>query len=247
MNTLEGKRALVTGGSTGIGFAIARALAEAGARVVLAARNKDRLENAVRQLSRDGYAAEALTVDVGDETSVEGAVAQAGTFDILVNNAGVHRPQPLLEIDAETFDRLFRVNVRGVFLVSRAVARSMVKAGAGGVIVNISSTLGSVGAAGRITYSATKHAVEGITKSMALDLAPHKIRVVAIAPTFTETEMTAAMLASPQFREGALKEVPIGRFGTPADIAGIVVFVASQAADMITGSTIFADGGLTAR
>lgn len=247
MMQLNGKRALVTGGSTGIGFAVARALANAGADVTIAARNIDKLLVAAKVLADEGLTVGTLALDVADESSVERAIPYAGVFDILVNNAGTHCPQPLLEIDTETFDRLFSVNVRGVFLVSRAVARGMISAKAEGVIINITSTLGSVGAAGRVTYTTTKHAVEGMTKAMALDLGPHSIRVLSIAPTFTETEMTTAMLSSGEFRDRALSAIPIGRFATTADIAGVVLFAASREAGMITGSTIFTDGGWTAQ
>lgn len=245
--TLNGKSALITGGSTGIGFATARALATAGAHVVLAARDMARLEEAVARLRGDGHKADVLALDVADEGAIEDAIPSQSAFDILVNNAGTHQPQPFLDIDTATFDRLFGVNVRGLFLVSRAVARGMVKAGAGGVIVNITSQLGHVGAAGRVTYTATKHAVEGMTKAMALDLAPHRIRVVSIAPTFTETEMTKRVLTSETVRNDLLGRLPIGKFATPEDIAAIVAFLASPAAAMITGSAVMADGGWTAQ
>jgi NAD(P)-dependent dehydrogenase (short-subunit alcohol dehydrogenase family) len=245
--TLSGKRALVTGGSTGIGFATAKALAVAGAEVVLVARDKTRLEEAVDRLRRDGHKAEAMVIDVADEAAIETIIPTLPAFDVLVNSAGTHQPQPFLEIDSATFDRLFSVNVRGLFLVSRTVARGMVKAGAGGVIVNITSQLGHVGAAGRVAYTATKHAVEGMTKAMALDLAPHRIRVVSVAPTFTETEMTKRVLTSEQVRGELLGRLPVGRFAAPEDIANIVAFLASPAAAMITGCAVMADGGWTAQ
>jgi NAD(P)-dependent dehydrogenase (short-subunit alcohol dehydrogenase family) len=243
---VDGKRALVTGGSTGIGLASAKALTEAGADVVLAARDAARLDDAVTALRRDGHAAEALVLDVTDEAAVDSSIQVKGPFDILVNNAGTHQPQPFLEIDTKTFDRLFDVNVRGVFLVARAVARGMVAAGRGGVIINMSSQLGHVGAAGRVTYTATKHAVEGMTKAMALDLASYGIRVVSVAPTFTETEMTKRVLTE-EARNNLLSRLPIGRFATPDDIANIVVFLASPAAAMMTGCAVMADGGWTAQ
>lgn len=244
--TLNGKSALITGGSTGIGFATAKALAAAGAHVVLAARDQARLRAASDRLREKGHKVGTLALDVADETAIKAKIPAEAAFDILVNNAGTHQPQPFLDIDTATFDRLFSVNVRGLFLVSRAVASGMVKAGKGGVIVNITSQLGHVGAAGRVTYTATKHAVEGMTKAMALDLAPHRIRVVSVAPTFTETEMTKRVLSSEAVRADLLGRLPIGHFATPEDIAGIVAFLASPAATMITGSAVLADGGWTA-
>ena len=243
---LDGKRAVITGASSGIGLAAAKALAEAGAHVTMIARGIEATEKAAAEFRRQGLVATALSLDVTDEASVRNVLPRSGPFDILLNNAGTHSPQPFLEIDTKTFDRLFQLNVRGAFFVAQVVAQQMAAEKIAGVIIHTSSQLGHVGAAGRTTYTATKHALEGMSKCMALDLAPYGIRVVTVSPTFTETEMTKKVLTSAEARQNLLSRLPIGRFALPEDIAGIVVFLASPAAGMITGSSVMADGGWTA-
>jgi NAD(P)-dependent dehydrogenase (short-subunit alcohol dehydrogenase family) len=240
----DGKRVLVTGGTSGIGLAAARAFGALGAEVTIAARSRTGLDRTLDTLSRNGVTAEALRFDVCDEQDVIGAIA-GRTFDILVNNAGTHAPGSILEIASETFDTVMSVNVRGAFLVARTVARSMVSAGVKGVIIQTSSQLGHVGAAGRASYTASKHALEGLNKCMALDLAPHGIRCVCVSPTFTRTEMTERMSALSKEFAGQVSRMPLARLAEPEEIASVMVFLAGSGAAMITGSSIMADGGWT--
>lgn len=244
---VDGQRALVTGASSGIGLAAARALAEAGAHVALAARRAAVLHEAVEALTGAGLSAEALVLDVTDEAAVRGAIARAAPFDILFNNAGANRAMPFLDADMESFDRLFAVNVRAAFVVAQAVARRMVTAGVRGVIVNASSQMGHVGGMRRSVYCGTKHAIEGFTKAMAIELAPHGIRVVSVAPTLVETEMTKPLLADSGFAADILSRIPLGRAGTADEVAGAVVFLASPAASLMTGASLRVDGGWTAQ
>jgi len=184
---------------------------------------------------------------VTDAPAVQAAIAAADPFHVLFNNAGVNRLQPFLEVDLDTFDRLFDVNVRAAFVVAQAVARRMVETGSQGSIINMSSQMGHVGGPRRAAYCGTKHAIEGITKAMALELAPRGIRVNAIAPTFVATELTRPFLDDPAFVQDVLSRIPLGRGGEVDDIAGAVVFLASPAASLITGTSLRVDGGWTAQ
>ncbi|MBW8269480.1 SDR family NAD(P)-dependent oxidoreductase [Caldovatus aquaticus] len=244
---LDGQRALVTGASKGIGRAAAIAMAEAGAEVVLAARSAEALEALAAELRGRGLAARALPLDVTDAAAMREAIARAGPFDALFNNAGGNRPQPFLEVDEATFDWMFALNVRAAFMVSQAVARGMVAAGRRGAIVHMTSQMGHVGGRDRTVYCGTKHALEGMTKAMALELAPHGIRVNAVAPTFILTELTRDWAEDPAWRAEILPRIPLGRLGMPRDVAGAVVFLCSPAAAMITGHSLLVDGGWTAQ
>ncbi len=247
---LDGKTALVTGAGRGIGRAVALALAAAGAELVLVSRTASQLEEVVGEIAQQGGRARALPLDVTDSAAVRDAVAGLGRLDILVNNAGVNRPQPFLEVDEETLDRLLTLNVRAAFLVAQAAARLMVAATdakTGGVIVNMSSQMGHVGSErDRTVYVMTKHAIEGLTKAMAVELAPKGVRVVSIAPTFIDTPLVRPFFSDPTFRQWVLGHIPLGRLGTVEEVANAVVFLASPAAALVTGSSLLADGGWTA-
>ena len=247
---LDGKTALVTGAGRGIGRAVALALAAAGAELVLVSRTASQLEEVAGEIAQQGGRALALPLDVTDSAAVRDAVAGLGRLDILVNNAGVNRPQPFLEVDEDTLDRLLTLNVRAAFLVAQAAARVMVAttgAETGGVIVNMSSQMGHVGSErDRTVYVMTKHAIEGLTKAMAVELAPKGVRVVSIAPTFIDTPLVRPFFDDPTFRQWVLNRIPLGRLGTAEEVAHAVVFLASPAAALITGSSLLADGGWTA-
>ncbi|HXW24487.1 MAG TPA: SDR family NAD(P)-dependent oxidoreductase, partial [Xanthobacteraceae bacterium] len=231
---LDGKRALVTGAGRGIGLAAAAALAEAGAQVMLAARTPGEIEEAAAALRARGHSADALALDVTDLAAVQAAVSRAAPFEILVNNAGTNRPAPFTEVTVEDFDAVFALNVRAAFFVAQAVARALVAAGRPGSIINISSQMGHVGGPRRSVYCASKHAMEGFTKAMAIELAPHKIRVNTLGPTFVETPLTRPFFANDAFRKDVLAKIKLGRLGQVEDLTGAVVFLASDASALMT-------------
>jgi NAD(P)-dependent dehydrogenase (short-subunit alcohol dehydrogenase family) len=243
---LDGRRALVTGASRGIGFAAAAALAGAGAEVVLVARTQDALEAKALMLWEAGYRASALALDVTDIGTVEQELKRAGPFDVLVNNAGTNRPKPMGETRAEDYDSVMDLNVRGAYFVARTIACGMAAAGIRGSIINVSSQLGHVGALGRTVYCASKFAVEGLTKAMAVEFGPAGIRINAIAPTFVLTDLTRPFLAAPGFEAAVLSKIKLGRVGELEDMMGPVVFLASDASRLVTGASLLVDGGWTA-
>ncbi len=238
---LDGKRALVTGASKGIGRAAAAALAAAGAEVVLAARSGDELAAIVAELAAAGHRAKAIRLDVTDRAAVRAAVAAEAPFDALLNNAGTNIREPFLEVRDASLDALLDLNIRAMFTVGQAVAARM---GQGGAILNLSSVNGHVSGASRSVYTATKHAVEGMTKAMAFELGPKGIRVNALAPGFVETPLTAPVLGDPKFRERVVRAMPMGRVMTVEDVMGAIVFLLSPAAAMITGHSLVVDGGM---
>ena len=243
---LDGKLALVTGAGRGIGRGVALALARAGAEIVLNSRSPQQLGDVAAEIAAAAGTARPLPFDVTDRAAVRAAIAGLGRLDILVNNAGMNRPQPFLEVDDETLDHMVALNVTAAFTVAQAAARLMVRAG-GGVIVNMSSQMGHVGSErNRTAYVMTKHAVEGLTKAMALELAPHGVRVVSIAPTFVATPLTKPFLDDPDTKKWITDRIPLGRVGTVEEVANAVVFLASPAASLVTGSSLLADGGWTA-
>jgi NAD(P)-dependent dehydrogenase (short-subunit alcohol dehydrogenase family) len=243
---LDGKRALVTGAGRGIGLAAASALAAAGAEVTLAARTQAEIEHAAATIRARGEHAQALVLDVRDLDAVRDAIAAAAPFDVLVNNAGTNRPAPFAEVTVEDFDFVAGLNVRSAFFVAQAVARGLLAARRPGSIINVSSQMGHVGAARRTVYCTTKHALEGMTKAMAVELAPHQIRVNSLAPTFLDTPMTRPFFQNEAFRNEVLGKIKLGRLGTVEDLTGAIVFLASDASSLMTGTSLIIDGGWTA-
>jgi NAD(P)-dependent dehydrogenase (short-subunit alcohol dehydrogenase family) len=243
---LDGKTALVTGAGRGIGRACTLALAAAGAELVLVSRTKSELDEVAREIASCGGKARPLVLDVTKSNAVRDEIAGLGRLDILVNNAGINRPQPFLEVDEPTLDLLLGLNVRAAFIVAQSAARLMV-AQRSGVIINMSSQMGHVGSErDRTVYVMTKHAIEGLTKAMAVELAPKGVRVVTIAPTFIETPLTKPFFDDPVTRKWILDRIPLGRAGAVEEVASAVVFLASPAASLITGSSLLLDGGWTA-
>ncbi|MCC6717102.1 MAG: glucose 1-dehydrogenase [Acetobacteraceae bacterium] len=244
---LDGRHALVTGAGRGIGVAIATALAQQGAHVHLAARSAGEVGAVAEALRAGGWRASAVALDVTDVAAVQAAVAALPVLSVLVNNAGTNRPNPITEVSLEDFDAVFGLNVRALYAVTQAVVRRMLDAGTGGSIINITSQMGHVGGLHRTLYCGTKHAVEGITKALALELAPRGIRVNAIAPTFIETSMTRPFFAVPGFRDQMQARIPLGRLGQVEDIMGAAAYLASDAAALVTGTSLLVDGGWTAQ
>jgi len=243
---LDGRRALITGGGRGIGLAAASALADAGAHVTLAARTKAEIEAAAEAIRARGDKADALVLDVTDLPAMQNAIGAATPFNILVNNAGTNRPKPLTDVTVDDFDAIMGLNVRAAYFVAQAVARRLIEAKQPGSIINISSQMGHVGAARRTVYCASKHAMEGFTKAMAIELAPHKIRVNSLGPTFLETPMTKPFFENKAFRDEVLSKIKLGRLGQLEELTGAIVFLASDASSLMTGSALVIDGGWTA-
>jgi NAD(P)-dependent dehydrogenase (short-subunit alcohol dehydrogenase family) len=243
---LDGKRALVTGAGRGIGLAAASALAQAGAHVTLIARTQSQIEAAAQALRTRGDKAGTLVLDVTDLDTVRRAIAAAEPFDVLVNNAGTNRPAHLMDVKVEDFDAIFALNVRAAFFMAQAVARRLIEAKRPGSIINVSSQMGHVGAARRSVYCASKHAMEGFTKAMAIELATHNIRVNSLGPTFLETPMTRPFFEDKAFRAEVLSKIKLGRLGQLDELTGAIVFLASDASSLMTGAALVLDGGWTA-
>jgi NAD(P)-dependent dehydrogenase (short-subunit alcohol dehydrogenase family) len=243
---LDGKRALVSGAGRGLGLAAAAALADAGAHVTLCARSREEIDAAAEAIRAEGGSAEALCLDVLDVEAVRATLGAREADDILVNNAGTNRPKPFTQVSVEDFDAVMNLNLRAAFFVAQAAAGRMIAAGKGGSIIHMSSQMGHVGGANRSIYCASKWGLEGLSKSMAVDLAPHNIRVNTIAPTFIETPMTKPFFENAAFRESVLSKIKLGRLGKVEDIMGAIVFLASDASALMTGSSLVVDGGWTA-
>jgi NAD(P)-dependent dehydrogenase (short-subunit alcohol dehydrogenase family) len=237
LRPLAGRTALVTGAGRGIGHGCALALAEEGAKVVAVSRTPG---------APSGSRVTHISCDVTDSARLRGLVARLDRLDVLVVAAGANLPEPLLEVSDEHLDALLDLNVRAVFVTVQAAARRMVAEG-GGSIVLISSQMGHVGAPRRTVYCATKHAVEGLTKAAAIELAPHGVRVNSVAPTFVHTPMTAGFLADESFRAEVEDQIPLGRIGRVEDVTGAVLYLASDASALVTGTSLRVDGGWTAR
>lgn len=249
MFSLKGRRALVTGSSQGIGLALARGLAGAGAAVVLNGRNAEKLGSAATALARDGSEVHSLPFDVTDHEGVRRAVDgfedEVGAIDILVNNAGMQHRAPLEEFPADAFERLLQTNIASVFHVGQAVARHMIGRGRG-KIINIASVQTALARPGIAPYTATKGAVANLTKGMATDWARHGLQCNAIAPGYFETPLNAALVADPEFTAWLEKRTPAGRWGKVEELVGAAIFLASDSASFVNGHTLFVDGGITA-
>lgn len=243
---LDGKRALVTGAGRGIGVAAAEVLAAFGAHVTLVSRSETEVAEAARVIRDSGGQADHLTLDVTDVVAVRAALADVEPFDILVNNAGTNRPGPFVDATVEDFDAVAGLNIRAAFFVAQTVTRRLIETGRPGSIIHVSSQMGHVGAVNRTVYCTTKFAIEGMTKAMAVELAPHGIRVNSLCPTFIETPMTAPFFRNPEFRASVLSKIKLGRLGTVEDLSGALILLASDASSMMTGTSLVVDGGWTA-
>ncbi|MGJ8589133.1 MAG: SDR family NAD(P)-dependent oxidoreductase [Yoonia sp.] len=243
---LDGKRALVVGGSSGIGLGCAVALADAGAEVTVAARNEARVNQVVAEMTAAGMKAQALVIDVADVAATEAAVLAAGPFDVLVNAAGFAIHAPATETQEADFDAVSNINFKGAYFLTRAVAKGLIAAGKPGSLINISSQMAHVGGIDRAVYCATKFAVEGFTKVMAIEWGKQEIRVNTICPTFIRTPLTEVTFTDPDKVAWLLSKIKLGRAGEVSDIMGPVVYLASDASAMMTGTHMLIDGGWTA-
>lgn len=243
---LDGRRALVTGASSGIGLGAAAALAEAGAEVWLVARRAAELNTVRDAIGVAGGRAEALALDTTDIDATARAVAKHGPFDVLVNSAGLARHTPALDTAPGDYDAAMELNLRAAYFLTREVARGLIAAGRPGSLINISSQMGHVGGPDRAVYCASKHALEGMTKAMALEWAPQGVRVNTLCPTFIRTPLAEQTLSDANRRAWILSKIKLGRVGEIADIMGPVVFLASDAAALVTGTHLIVDGGWTA-
>ena len=243
---LDGRRALIAGASSGIGVACAVALAEQGAEVWLCARRAAELNALADEMLAAGFNAHALPLDITDTATTEATLSALPAFDILVNSAGGARHSPAVNTTSEDFDFATNLNLRAAYFLTRSIAARLIEVGKPGSLINITSQMAHVGGIDRAVYAATKHAVEGMTKSMAIEWGPHGIRVNTIAPTFIRTALTAATFANPERAAWIISKIKLGRVGEVTDIMGAVALLASDAASLITGTSLIVDGGWTA-
>lgn len=243
---LDGKRALVTGASSGIGLGCAVGLAEYGAHVIAAARSADKLASLAEAAEKAGLSVTALALDVCDLPAMRAALAEIGPLDIVVNSAGMARHSPALDANEDDFDAVIDINLRAAYFLSQQTAKQMIAVGRAGSIINISSQMGHVGGVERSVYCGTKFAVEGFTRAMAIEWGPYGVRINTVCPTFVRTALTQKTFDDPQKRDWVLSKIKLGRVAEVEDIMGSVIFLASDAAAMITGTSLLVDGGWTA-
>lgn len=243
---LSGQKALVTGAGRGIGLACAAALAQAGAHVVLAARTLSEVEACAAAIRADGGSASAIYLDVSQIVEMQTKIRSEGPFDILINNAGTNRPKPVWDVSEDDFDAVLALNLKSAYFVAQSVAKGLLAAKKPGSLIHMSSQMGQVGGVNRSLYCASKWGIEGMSKSFALDLAPHGIRSNTIAPTFIETPMTKPFFEDETFLKSVLSKIKLGRLGKVEDLMGAVVFLASPSSALMTGTTMTIDGGWTA-
>jgi NAD(P)-dependent dehydrogenase (short-subunit alcohol dehydrogenase family) len=243
---LDGRRAVVTGAGRGIGLGAAAALADAGAEVTLLARTSDEIEAATAAIKQRGGKAAAVPLDVTELGAVRDFFSGNPAFHILVNNAGTNRPKAVIDVTQEDYDAVMGLNVKGAFFVAQAAAEQMITAGLAGSLIHIGSQMGHVGGINRSLYCASKWAIEGMNKAIALDLAQYGIRSNTIAPTFIETPMTRPFFEDKAFLDSVLSKIKLGRIGQVEDVIGAIVFLASDASALMTGTSLVVDGGWTA-
>ncbi|KQY91325.1 SDR family NAD(P)-dependent oxidoreductase [Brevundimonas sp. Root1423] len=243
---LDGKRALITGAGRGIGAAGAAVFAQAGAAVTLCARSGAELDARVAEIREAGFEAEAFVMDLNDIAAVRREIGARGPFDILLNNAGVNRIRTITEVTEDDYDAVLNLNLKAALFVAQAVAQGLLEAELPGSIINVSSQMGHVGGGGRSLYSASKWGLEGLTRCMAIELAPHGIRVNSLCPTFIDTALTRPILDTPGTREHVLSRIKLGRLGRMEELAGPLLLLASDASSLMTGSSLIVDGGWTA-
>ena len=244
--SLKGRSALVVGASSGIGTACAVALAEHGAKVTLAARRIDRLKKIADHMEKKDYQVRIIELDINNINEKAEIITNGETFDILVNSAGISKHSASKDTSLKDFDLVMNTNLRGAYFLTQSIARKLILEKKPGSLINISSQMGLVGGQERAVYCASKHAVEGFTKAMAIEFGKHKIRINTICPTFILTEMTQKTFEVPEKRKWIEDKIKIGRIGKVEDIMGAVVYLASDASSLVTGSSLLVDGGWTA-
>lgn len=245
--SLDGLTAFVAGAGRGLGRGCALMLAEAGAEVVCAARTESELLDLVTEIEAAGGKASACVLDVTDRARVRQIIAGLPRLDILVANAGSNRPKPYLEVPDEDLDYLLDLNLASMFVLGQAAAQKMLAQGHGGSIIHMTSQMGRVGGMNRSVYCATKWGLEGLVRASAIELAPHAIRVNAVAPTFVDTPLTKPFFEDPAFKQWVMERLPIQRLATVEEVAAAVVYLASPAAASVTGTSLAVDGGWTAQ
>ena len=244
---LDGKKALVTGAGRGIGMGASIALAESGADVTLVSRTEQELKEICDHINSQGLSASYVVLDVNNDNEINQLIEKSNPFDILINNAGTNKPAKLVDTDINDFDYVMSLNVRSVVNLTKCVVKKMLANDVKGSIINVSSQMGHVGGPNRTTYCSSKFAIEGFTKSLAIELAPNGIRVNTVCPTFIQTPMTEPFLKDEEFKKNTIGMIPLGRLGEVRDLMGPFVFLASEASSLMTGSSLLVDGGWTSR